>query len=189
DAGARLLGVVQVGGGVGEARAEMQQGRGRLVLHAVVAVGRARADALEQAEHAAHALDAIERADEMHLRRAGIGEADLDAALHQGPNQTLRTVHTVLPIEFEPHPMRSLDGRPWLRFAARVVVHNQAVTCYSSCKWNDPSSSLRRPRRPPRPGPRPATTRRPSGRRSIACTARPATFMSSSISRRATDFS
>ena len=96
DARARLLGVVQVGRGIGEAGPEMQQGRGRLVRHAVVAVGRAGAHAFEQAEHAAHALDAIERADEMHLRRAGIGEADLDAALHQGPNQTLRTVHAVL---------------------------------------------------------------------------------------------
>jgi hypothetical protein len=93
DARARLLGVVQVGGGIGETGAEMQQGRGRLVGHTVVAVGRAAAHAFEQAEHAAHALDPVERTDEMHLRGAGIGEADFDAALHQGPNQTFRSVH------------------------------------------------------------------------------------------------
>ena len=97
DARARLLGVVQVGRGVGEAGTEMQQGRGRLVGHAVVAVGRAAAHAFEQAQHAAHALDAIERADEMHLRGAGIGEADFDAALDQGANQTFRSVHRRLP--------------------------------------------------------------------------------------------
>ena len=93
DARAGLLGVVQVGRRVGQTGTEMQQRRGRLVGHAVVAVGRPAAHAFEQAEHAAHALDAIERADEMHLGRAGIGEADIDAALHQGPNQTLRSVH------------------------------------------------------------------------------------------------
>ena len=93
DARARLLGVVQVGRRVGQTGTEMQQGRGGLVGHAVVAVGRATAYAFEEAEHAAHALDAIEGTDEMHLRRAGIGEADFDAALDQGPNQTLRSVH------------------------------------------------------------------------------------------------
>ena len=93
DAGARLLGVVQVGRRIGEAGTEMQQGRGGLVGHAVVAVGRAAAHAFEQAEHAAHALDPVERAHEVHLRGAGIGEADFDAALHQGPNQTFRSVH------------------------------------------------------------------------------------------------
>ena len=93
DAGTCLFGVVQVGGGIGEARAEMQQGRGRLVGHAVVAIGGAAADAFEQAEHAAHAFDAVEGPDKMHFRGARIGEAYLDATLHQGPNQTLRSVH------------------------------------------------------------------------------------------------
>ncbi len=71
----------------------MQQGRRRLVGHAVVAIGGTTADAFEQAKHATHAFDAIERADKVHFRGTRIGEADLDAALHQGPNQTLRSVH------------------------------------------------------------------------------------------------
>ena len=94
DAGMRLLGVVQVGKAVGETGAEMQQRRGRRALHAEIAVGRPGHHALEQAEHAAHALDAIERCDEMHLGGAGIGEADVDPARDQGPHQTFRTVHS-----------------------------------------------------------------------------------------------
>ena len=96
DAGARFLGVVQVGSRIGEARPQVQQGRSRRVGHAVVAVGRAAAHALEQTEHAAHALDAVERADKMHFRSARIGEADLDAALQQSPNQTFRSVHGLI---------------------------------------------------------------------------------------------
>jgi hypothetical protein len=30
----------------------------------------------------------------MHLRGAGIGEADINAARYQGPHQTFRSVHT-----------------------------------------------------------------------------------------------
>jgi hypothetical protein len=33
----------------------------------------------------------------MHLGGAGIGEADVNAARHQGPHQTFRTVHYLLP--------------------------------------------------------------------------------------------
>ena len=49
DAGVRLLGVVQIGKAIGEARTQMQQGGGRPSQHAVIAVGRARHHALEQA--------------------------------------------------------------------------------------------------------------------------------------------
>ena len=82
---------------------EMQQRRGRRALHAEIAVGRPRHHALEQAEHAAHALDAIQRCDEVHLRGAGIGEADVDPARDQGPHQTFRTVHPVTPVRGSKH--------------------------------------------------------------------------------------
>ena len=98
DAGMRLLGVVQIGKAVGEAGPEMQQRRGRRALHAEIAVGGAGHHALEQAEHAAHALDPIQRGDEMHLRGAGIGKADVNAARDQGPHQTFRTVHRSAPV-------------------------------------------------------------------------------------------
>jgi hypothetical protein len=84
---------VQVGEAVGEAGTEMQQGCGRLLGHARIAVGCAGRHALEQREHAAHALDAIERGDEMHFRGAGIGEADIHAAIDQRAHQTFGTVH------------------------------------------------------------------------------------------------
>ena len=120
----RLLGVVQIGEAVGEAGTEMQQGRGRRALHAVVAVGGAGHHALEQAEHAAHALDPVERGDEMHLRGAGIGEADIHAARDQRPHQTFRTVHRSAPVPtFFSSRQRStiawpvrqrISGRIWL---------------------------------------------------------------------------
>ena len=72
----------------------MQQRRGRRALHPVIAVGGARHHALEQAEHAAHALDPVKRRDKMHLRGARIGEADVHAARDQCPHQTFRPVHS-----------------------------------------------------------------------------------------------
>ena len=98
DAGMGLLGVVQVGEAIGEARPKVQQGRCRRALHAEITVGRARHHALEQAKHAAHALDPIQRRDKMHLRGTGIGEADINAARDQGPHQTFRTVHRSTPV-------------------------------------------------------------------------------------------
>ena len=93
DRGRRLAGVVQVREPVGEAGPEMEQGRRRFSRHARVAVRGAGDDALEQREHAAHALDAVERGDEMHLRGARVGEAHVDAAGHQGAHQALGAVH------------------------------------------------------------------------------------------------
>jgi len=98
DAGIRLLGVVEIGKAVGQPRAEMQQRRSRCPLHAKIAVGGAGHYALEQAEHAAHALDPVQRGDKMHLRGAGIREADVDPACDQCPHQTFRTVHGFAPV-------------------------------------------------------------------------------------------
>ena len=94
--GHRLVGVVQIGEAVAQPRPEMQQGRRRLVGHAPVAVGGAGDDALEQPEHTADTLDPVQGRDEMHLGGAGVGEADFDAAGHQGPRQTFSAVHFVL---------------------------------------------------------------------------------------------
>ena len=93
DARAGLARVVEVREPVAEAGAQVQQGGGGLVGHAPVAVGRAGHHALEEAEHAADAVDLVERGHEVHLRRARIGEADVDPARHQRSRQALRTVH------------------------------------------------------------------------------------------------
>ncbi len=45
----------------------MKQRGGGLAGHARVTVGGTRRHALEQAEHAAHAVDPVESSDEMHL--------------------------------------------------------------------------------------------------------------------------
>ncbi len=85
--------IVQVGERVREARAAMEQGGRRLARHARIAVGGTGNHALEQAEHAAHAGNAVERGDEMHLRRAGIGKAGVDAAGQQGGDEGFGAVH------------------------------------------------------------------------------------------------
>ena len=89
DARPRLLGVVQVGGAIGEARTEMQQRGRRPADHAVVAVGRAGGDAFEQGEHAAHAVGPVEGRHEVHFGCAGIGQAKVDAAIDQGGDQVV----------------------------------------------------------------------------------------------------
>ena len=88
-----LHGVVQIGQAVGEARAEVEQRRGRLLGHARITVGSSRRHALEQREHAAHTRDPVERGDEMHFGGAGIGETNVDAAADQRTHQTFRAVH------------------------------------------------------------------------------------------------
>ena len=88
-----LMRVVQIGHAVREAGPEMQQRRGGLVRHPRIAVGRAGHHALEKAEDAAHALDPVERGDEMHFRRAGIAETHIDAARDQRPYKAFRSIH------------------------------------------------------------------------------------------------
>ncbi len=86
--------IVKIGQTVGEAGAEVQQGAGRLLRHAAIAVGHAGDGAFEQAEHGTDTIDPVERRDEMHLRGAGIGEANLDARRHQAAHQAFRAVHS-----------------------------------------------------------------------------------------------
>ena len=83
DRGRRAPGVVQIGEAIGQPRTQMQQGRGGLAGDAAIAVRRAGGDAFEQTQHRAHGRGGIERGDKMHFRRAGIGEADFDAAIDQ----------------------------------------------------------------------------------------------------------
>ena len=78
---------------VGQARAEVEQHRGGPARHPGVAVGGAGRDALEQRQHAAHLGCVVERGHEVHLRGAGVGEADVDAGVDQGLEQGARTDH------------------------------------------------------------------------------------------------
>ena len=93
DARMGLFCVVQIGQAIGKPRAQMQQRRGRTLGDPPVAVGRTGDHALEQTEHAAHALDAIECRHEMHLGCAGVGKADVDLFVEQRAHQTFCTIH------------------------------------------------------------------------------------------------
>ena len=89
----RAARVVHVGDAVGEARPAMEQRRGGLAGHARVAVGAAGHHDFGHAEDAAHALDLVERGDEMHFRRAGIGETGINAAGEQRAHKAFGAIH------------------------------------------------------------------------------------------------
>ncbi|MCY1248676.1 hypothetical protein D9M72_621310 [compost metagenome] len=83
---------MQVGQAVAQAAAQVQQGGGRFVGQARIAVGRASGHAFEQGEHGAHARLAVEGGDEMHFAGAGVAEADLDSGIDQRLHQGLSAV-------------------------------------------------------------------------------------------------
>jgi hypothetical protein len=71
--------VVHVGKAIGQSWPGMQQRGRRPARHPRIAVRGTGNDILVQPENAAQLRLAVERSHEMHLRRAGIGEADIDA--------------------------------------------------------------------------------------------------------------
>ncbi len=70
--------IVQIGPAIAEARPQMQQRAGRFFRHAAITIGHAGGSAFKQGQHRADTVNAIERRDEVHFRRAGIGETDFD---------------------------------------------------------------------------------------------------------------
>ena len=95
--GAGPAGVVQVGQAVGQAGAEVQQHRGGLPGDPGVAVSGSGGDALEQGQDAAHLGYRVQGGDEVHLRRARVHEAHVDARPGQAADEGLGSVHSVSP--------------------------------------------------------------------------------------------
>ena len=77
--------VVEIGKPVGQPRPKMQQGSGRLLSHATVAIRHSGYRTFEKTEHDSHSLDPVERRHEMHFRRAGIAKTDLNARSDERP--------------------------------------------------------------------------------------------------------
>ena len=148
--------------------------------HARVAVGRAGGDALEQREHRAHLGHVVERGDEVHLGRAGVGEAHVDArrrrACGSGPARRSRRLHAHgrrrrLPdgLQHDAVPLGQLDQ---CRELIAVGIGRRGRTS-TGCRGTRPGPPCRRPAcrgspdRPPRAPSRrrraAATWRRPAG--------------------------
>ena len=91
DRGVGAARVVQVREGVREPRAEVEDGARGFTRHPGVAVRGAAHDGLVQPEDGSHRVcsEGIERADEPHLGRPGVGEAHLNAALMKRVNEGL----------------------------------------------------------------------------------------------------
>ena len=119
-----LVGVVDVGEPVGHARARDAARSPPVVGHPGIAVGGPGDHPLEEAEHAAHAVDPVERGDKMHLRGAGIGKAHIDAAADQRAHQAFRAVHRPSPNSVSSRSMPAAARR--FKAAGRRSPH-QAV--------------------------------------------------------------
>ncbi len=90
--------VVQVGEAVPEAGAEVQEGGSGRVAHACVPVGRARGSSLEEGEHPMHLRHRVEARDKVHLRRAGVGEHDVDTGRDETADHRFAADHPVLAV-------------------------------------------------------------------------------------------
>ena len=75
--------IVHHGDAIAEAAADVQERKGRGARHAGIAIRGACDDVLLQAEDRTHLVGHPDFIDELHLRRAGIGEACRDARIHQ----------------------------------------------------------------------------------------------------------
>ena len=75
--------VVQHGDAIGEPAAHMQEGEGWRARHASVSVRGAGDDVLLQTQHGTHLVRHPDFIDQLHLGRAGIGEACRNARIQQ----------------------------------------------------------------------------------------------------------
>ena len=91
----RLLCVVEIAEAVGQPRAEVQQCGRRLPEHPRIAIRRPGADSLEQAKDAPQPGHAVQSRDELHLRRARIGETEAHPVRHQSAEQNFSSQHVL----------------------------------------------------------------------------------------------
>jgi hypothetical protein len=70
----------------------MQQRERRLARHPPVSIGGSRTHPFEQAQHGPDSRDGVQRGDERHFRRTGIGKANLGASGARGEEQTFGAV-------------------------------------------------------------------------------------------------
>jgi hypothetical protein len=103
----RAARIVHIGDAVGETRPAVEQRRRRLAGHAAVAVGRAGHHGFGHAEDAAHALDLVQRGDEMHFGGAGVGKTGIHAAGEQRADEAFGAIHGGNPFECEKAISRS----------------------------------------------------------------------------------
>ena len=93
DSGSRATRIVQVGKTIRQTRPKMQQRGRRLAVHPVPAIGSTGRDPFKKHQHAAQTR-ILKRRQEVHLRRARIGEAYLDILIQPEwrPNFRLRSI-------------------------------------------------------------------------------------------------
>jgi len=88
--------VVEVRDAIGEARAQVQQGRGGLARHARVAIGCPRAHPLEEPKDGTDAPHLVESRHEGKLGGARVREAELDSRRGGGLHEAERAIHSLL---------------------------------------------------------------------------------------------
>jgi hypothetical protein len=108
----------------------MQQSCGRPPRHSRITVGRTGDHTFEQSEHATHRGLSIKGGDKMHLRGAGVGEADIDIVGEKYVAQQVSTVHACSP-EFLMIMLRSASiaqSPPDSIADSRSMLQNQRTT-------------------------------------------------------------
>lgn len=93
-------GVVQIGKAVGQPGPEVHQRRCRPFKHAPISVRGASHDSFGEAEHTAHSINLVQRGDKVHLRRSRVREADIDATVNEGTDQTVCAIHFGITLKF-----------------------------------------------------------------------------------------
>jgi len=84
--------VVKIGQAIGQPWPQMQQSYRRFVGHARITIGGAGHDPFKQAKHRADSRLAVDRGDQLHFRRAGVGKTGIDAAGGQRRDKGLSPV-------------------------------------------------------------------------------------------------
>ncbi len=90
------LRVVQISQTVGETRPTMEQRCRRLSSDPRITVRCPGRDALEEGKHTAYSRDPVERSDEMHFARTGIGKTGIDSTASQRMHQAFSATHAFL---------------------------------------------------------------------------------------------
>src|SRR5215469_4302763 len=104
DWDARAARVVQVRGPIGQPRSEVQKSESRFARDSRVAIGGCRYDTFEQTQDGANLWLTIECRDQMHFGSSGIGKTHFYAATNQSFDETLRSVHESVSLNYDRLP-------------------------------------------------------------------------------------
>ena len=94
--GACFFRVMHIGQAITQTRAQVRKGGRWHTGHSSITVCRPCDHTLEQTQYAAHFRIAVQCRHKVHLRRAGVSEANIDTSIHERLHQTLSAAAVVV---------------------------------------------------------------------------------------------